>query len=214
MSYWMNAALSYCIIISVIISIFKYKRIVNHFRPFVFSLWFNFLGCISSTLAAFFWRSNAIVHNIYFIGICMLVLWQFNQWGLFSKYRHLFKIVLLTFVFVWVIDNFIIGSPFLFNPYARIINSFLIVLMSIQLLSDQLLASWQSFWKNSVLLILFSYIIYFVVKILVEVSWQFGTTMSDSFMITTYFFYSFVNFLVNIIYVPAVIWIPVKPKFT
>ena len=214
MSYWMNAALSYCIIISVIISIFKYKRIVNHFRPFVFSLWFNFLGCISSTLAAFFWRSNAIVHNIYFIGICMLVLWQFNQWGLFSKYRHLFKIVLLTFVFVWVIDTFIIGSPFLFNPFARIINSFLIVLMSIQLLSDQLLASWQSFWKNSVLLILFSYIIYFVVRILVEVAWQFGTTMSDSFMITTYFFYSFVNFLVNIIYVPAVIWIPVKPKFT
>ena len=214
MSYWINAAVSYSIIISVVISCFKYKRIVNHFRPFVFSLWFNFLGCISSTLAAFFWRSNAIVHNIYFIGFCMLVLWQFNQWGLFSKYRHLFKIVLLTFVFVWVIDNFIIGSLFLFNPFARIINSFLIVLMSIQLLSDQSLASWQSFWKNSVLLILFSYIIYFVVKILVEVAWQFGTTMSDSFMIVTYFFYAWINFLVNIIYVPAVIWIPVKPKFT
>jgi hypothetical protein len=144
----------------------------------------------------------------------LLILWQFKQWGLFSKYRHLFQIVLLTFVFIWVIDNFIIGSPFEFNPYARIINSFLIVLMSIQLLSGELLASWESFWKNSVLLILFSYIIFFVVKVLVEVAWQFGTTMSDSFMLITYFSFVFVNFLVNIIYVPAVIWIPVKPRFT
>jgi hypothetical protein len=94
----------------------------------------------------------------------LLILWQFNQWGLFSKYRHLFQIVLLTFVFVWVIDNFIIGSPFVFNSYARIINSFLIVLMSIQLLSGELLASWESFWKNSVLLVLFSYVIFFCSK--------------------------------------------------
>ncbi|MFN5418714.1 MAG: hypothetical protein ACK487_00050, partial [Sphingomonadales bacterium] len=81
-------------------------------------------------------------------------------------------------------------------------------------LSGELLASCESFWKNYVLLILFSYIIFFVVKVLVEVAWQFGTTMSDSFMLITYFSFVFVNFLVNIIYVPAVIWIPVKPRFT
>lgn len=213
MNYWINVASSYSIIISVVISIFKYKRIVNHFWPFAFSLWFNFLGCISSTLAAFFWRSNAIVHNIYFIISCILILWQFDRWGLFSKYRHLFKIVLLTFVFVWVIDNFIIGSPFVFNPYARIINSFLIVLMSIQLLSSELVASWVPFWKNSVLLILVAYIIFFVVKIVTEVAWQFGAMLSDSFMIKVYFFYVYTNFLVNIIYVPAVIWVPVKQKY-
>jgi hypothetical protein len=214
MPYWVSTLLEFSIIISVIISFQKLSRIRKDYLPFVISLWCSLLGSVISEISIFLWRTNVVSSNFYFIIFCLLILWQFKRWGLFGDKPIVFYSGLGFFIVVWAVDNFIVGTLFNFNPYARIINSMVIVLLSIQLLSSELAASTVSFWKSSIQLILVSYIVLFTVKIVTEFFWQYGMRLGDSFMINIYFLYFYTNFATNLLFTIALLWIPVTTRYS
>jgi|LauGreDrversion4_2_1035121.scaffolds.fasta_scaffold75623_3 hypothetical protein len=214
MPYWLSSLLQFSILIAVIIAYMKRRHIHNQYWPFVISIWFNLCGCVASQVANFYFGGNAVTSNIYFIIFCLLVLWQFQRWGLFSDVSKGFYLALAAFIVIWFVDTFIVGSLSAFNPYSRIINSMIIVLFSIQLLSSELLTSETSFWKNSRQLILVAYILLFTIKIITEIFWQFGWQLGDSFVFNIYISYQLINFVVNLLYVIATQWIPTNTRYS
>lgn len=214
MNYWISVIFSFSIIISVIISCFKLKRISTRYYPFVLAVWFNLLGCIASLVASLVWRNNAVTSNIYFIVFCLLIVWQFKNWGIFGDRTSMFYALVAALVAVWIFDNFLWGSLMEFNPIARVINSMVIVILSIRLLSSELTVAVESFWKSSIRLILCTYVILFTVKIITEFFWQYGIQLGDDFKINIYFLYGCINFLANLMYALAMLWIPVTTRYS
>ena len=206
--------MQFSILISVVISFQKVRHVRTDYVPFVISLWFNLFGCIASELAIRYLGSNAVSANCYFIIFCLLILWQFKRWRLFDDRPSDFYVLIAGFVVVWVIDNFIVGSLFVFNPYARIINSMVIVLLSIHLLSSQLTVRQEPFWKSSKQVILVAYILLLTVKIITEIFWQFGSQLGGGFMNNVSFLYQYINFAANLLYAYAMLWIPVTTRYS
>ena len=195
MPYWVCVFLEFTILISIVISFVKFKQISRDYLPFVFSLWVTLISSVVGLYFSLFHRNNAAPSNIYFIVFCLLILWQFKQWKLFAGCPKAFYGLMGAFVASWVLDTFVVGSLFKFNPYARIIISFVIVILSIQL-------------------ILTAYIVLFTVKIITEFFWQYGVILGDDFMISIFYFYIFVNFLANLLYALAMLWIPVTTRYS
>jgi hypothetical protein len=186
----------------------------KEFVPFIISLWVNLLGCLVAEFSIYVWGANAISSNFYFIFFCLLIVWQFKRWGLFSQRPDAFYIVVAVFVLIWSVDNLILGNLYSFNPYARILNSMAIVLLSIHLLSSELAVPNESFWKNSRQLILVAYILLFTVKIITEFFWQYGLQFGTPLVSYIYAFYQIVILVANLLYTLAVIWIPVNTHYS
>jgi len=214
MPYWVCVFLEFTILISIVISFVKFKQISRDYLPFVFSLWVTLISSVVGLYFSLFHRNNAAPSNIYFIVFCLLILWQFKQWKLFAGCPKAFYGLMGAFVASWVLDTFVVGSLFKFNPYARIIISFVIVILSIQLLSGERQMPVLSFWRSSIQLILTAYIVLFTVKIITEFFWQYGVILGDDFMISIFYFYIFVNFLANLLYALAMLWIPVTTRYS
>ena len=214
MPYWLSSSLQFSILIAVIIAYTKRKHIHKQYFPFIISIWFNLIGCVASQVANFYFGGNAVTSNIYFIIFCLLILWQFQRWGLFSNVSKRFYLALAAFIVIWFVDTFIVGSLSAFNPYSRIINSMIIVLFSIQLLSSELVTSETSFWKNSRQLILVAYVLLFTVKIITEIFWQFGMQLGFTFSNSIYLSYQLINFIVNLLYAIAILWIPTNTRYS
>jgi len=211
--YSVSVLLDFSILISVIISLQKLRDVRKEYLPFIVSVWVNLLGCIATEIAIYFWRSNGIIANFYFIIFCLLILWQFKRWGLFSDRPAAFYVMLGVFVLVWSVDNLVIGTLYKFNPYARIINSMAIVLLSVHLLSSELVDEAKSFWKSSKQLILMTYILLFTIKMITEFFWQYGIQLGDSFMVSIFLIYQYINFTANLLYAYAMLWIPLTTRY-
>jgi|688.fasta_scaffold383719_2 hypothetical protein len=214
MPYWLVVLLEYSIIISIGFSLQKLRHVEKEFIPFIISLWVNFLACIATDFAIYMWEGNAVVSNIYFILFCVLIVWQFKQWGLFSHRPRAFYVVVAMFVLIWSVDNLLLGNLNSFNPYARILNSIVIVLLAIHLLSSELVPTSESFWKSPRQLILVAYILLFTVKLITEVFWQYGMQIGDLFLVYIYILYQIVNFFANLLYSLAVLWIPDTTRYS
>jgi hypothetical protein len=212
--YWLNIVLQFSILIAAVIAYLKRKRIHKKYLPFIISVWINLGGCIVNQIANFFFSGNAVSSNIYFIIFCLLVLWQFRCWELFSDRPLAYYILGGLFILVWLFDNLVLGTLFAFNPYARIINSVAIVLMSIHLFSGGLQDQSKVFWKNSKQIILVAYILFFTVKFITEFFWQYGRQLGDSFLINIIICYQGINFFVNLLYALATLWIPVNTRYS
>ncbi len=212
--YWVSVVMEFSVLISVAISFLKVQHVSKDYIPFVISLWFNLFGCIVSEFTMRVWGSNAVSANCYFIIFSLLILWQFKRWRLFDNRPSDFYVLIAVFVVIWIIDNFIVGSLFVFNPYARIINSMVMVLLSIHLLSSQLTIHPEPFWKSAKQLILVTYILLLTVKIATEFFWQFGSQLGDLFMNNVSSIYQYINFAANLLYAYTMLWIPVTTRYS
>ncbi|MFM8813189.1 MAG: hypothetical protein ACKODW_05365, partial [Methylophilaceae bacterium] len=54
----------------------------------------------------------------------------------------------------------------------------------------------------------------FTIKVITEIFWQYGMQIGDSFLHYIYIVYQIVNFLVNLLYALAVLWIPVTTRYS
>jgi hypothetical protein len=214
MNYTLIEILSYFIGISVCISLIRWKHIQQRDYFFIAFLWAGLLSEVIATVSIKLFRTNAVVSNIYTLITPVLLILQFNRWGLFKSSLQLYVWLIGLVSLVWLWENFIYSSIFSFGSYSGIVTSFLIVLMSIHMINVLINQEQLARVKNTVFLICASFILFFTTEMLVEIFWLYGLNASKDFRQSIYRIITYVNLLVNILYAIAVLWMPKKREFT
>ncbi len=212
MTFELNAILSNSIWIGVVICWVRFKKISPAYYPFVFLLTIGAINEIASIIMVKLTNSNAINYNLYSLVEFFLITWQFWRWNQFSKNKALYQLILAVGLTFWITENFVVKNIHSFNSYFVIGASFFIVLMSIHRI-NQLLYTTDSLLKNASFIICLCFVFYFTYAVLVEAFWAYGFTESASFVTRIYTILIYTNFIVNLVYAFAALWIPTKPKF-
>lgn len=213
-SFTIAVILSFSILIAAIISIIKFSRIRNTYRPFIYLVWIGGVNEIVSFLLIINRHYNIINSVVYGLCEAMLLLWFFRNLGIFNKNKLLFYLLLLLFLSLWVIESFFFkdfGARY--NSYFGITYSLPVVLLSITAI-NRILFEEKDILKNPVFWICIGMIIYFTYKIVVDMFWLYGLKESKNFRQSVLTILMFINFLCNLIYAMAILWMRKKQAFT
>ena len=213
MSYKLVEWLAYLVGIPAIIGLIRIKRISQVYFPFILLLWVGLASEIVTTVLINHGLSNALSSNIYVLLESVLILFFFERMDLF-KSRQIFYLLLFLFAGGWIIENFVLLNINRFNSYFRIGYSFIVVLLSINMINRLMLQERTRMLRNPVFLIMIGFIVFFTYKALIEIFWVYGLNASDSFKFLVYRIMTYINLSANIVFTIAVLWIPRKQEFT
>ncbi len=214
MNYWLRLVLSFTIIIPVVVSWWRFKKIPPVYHPFIFCLWLGLLNEVLSYVLSRVIHSNAVNSNLYVLAESLLLLWQFHRWQLFGKWPPLATITACAFIAVWLVENFITGHITAFSSWFRILYSFVIVLMSIVVLNGLLLREKRGLLTHPVFWICAAFCLYYTYNVLVETFWVYGLNRGKEFRMNVYAIKLVINVISNLIFTAAILWIPTKQRFT
>jgi hypothetical protein len=212
MSYEFAIAFAFSIAIPAVLGFFKYPAANEDYTPFFFYIWIGLLNEIISVIFNYSGQSNAINSNIYVLIESVLILWLFRRLKLFKTYNIFYTLVFL-YLAVWITENLFVSTISFFNSYFRIVYSFVTVLMSIQVVNQLIVREQKSITRHSAFIICIGFIIYYTYKILVEVFWLYGLNNSPEFQTDVYNILHIINFICNLIYALAIVWVPKKKEF-
>ena len=213
MSLHAYSILTYSLAIAAIIGLVRFKNTSMVFLPFLLFLWTGLANEVASTITGKLIRNTAINNNIYVLLESCLIVWQFQRWGLFKDQKKLFPFLLAAFCTVWTVETLIIYKITAVSSYFRIFYSFVVVLMSINMINALIVNESRSLLKNAAFLICIGFIIFFTYKILVEIFWVYGLNGSKEFRNNVYSILRFINLFCNLIYALATLWVPRKQIF-
>ena|ERR1051325_7676553 len=140
MSPTLKTIFSFSIVIAALISWIRLKKINPAYYPFILLIWIGLLNELISYFIIRDGHSTAFNNNIYSLLESLLILLQFERWGLFNRSKYLFVALLTSLPLFWVIETFFVKGIDQFITYFRIYYSFLVVLMSINIINEQLIS--------------------------------------------------------------------------
>jgi hypothetical protein len=214
MNYSLRLILSFSIIIPVIISWIRLKKINPAYYPFIFCLWLGLANEITSYIFSRISHSNAVNSNVYVLLEFYFITWQFYTWHLFKRARYSCYLLLGILTAAWILENFFISDIKHFNSYFRILYYFSVVCMSITMVNTLLIRERKSIIRSPIFLICCSFIIYYTYSIVVEAFWVYGLNSGKEFRIKVYRVLLFINVLANLTYSFAIPWMRTKQRFT
>ena len=213
MDYWVLRVLSYTIIISVVVSIFRLRVIDKKFYPIIFFIWVCFFNEIASDIDAVIFRNNAINTNLYHLLFTISLVSQFHVWKVLGSGRRFYFLIVSAVFFVWALTNFYFSNLWVFNSYTYLFHFILIVFLSVRLLGKNPFANYGFEMGRVIFLFCLALTIKFASSILVEIFWIYGLTSSDIFLLNIYGIINFVNLVFNILLAIAVFKIPKKREY-
>jgi len=205
---------SFSILIAAAISWVRYKKIDPQFTPFIICISVAVCNEMISFIITRLHYTTAYNNNSYVLLEALLITWQFKNWGLFSRSRYLFIMLMLAIPMGWVIENLLVFRLSQVSSYFRISYSYLIVMMSINIMCSLIISYRDKLLRSSVFLICLGFVIYFTNKILFEAFWLYGLNAGSEFRNNVFIVLTWINLIVNLIYAVAVLWIPKKPLYT
>lgn len=215
MNFWYSLILNKCILIPAITGLVRFGKISRAFYPFVYCIWIGAITEISSDILILNRHSNAIITDIYILVESLFFIWLFNNWKLFYRNKVYFKVIGACLLVGWTIEMLLFATPIYFNSYFRIGDSFLVVIMSITIMNRLITLERKSLLKNAVFLFCISFVFYYTFQILVEVFMLYGESFKiRMFSRNVYYISTFTNFITNLLYTIAILWIPARQNFT
>ncbi|PWU00672.1 MAG: hypothetical protein C5B52_08535 [Bacteroidetes bacterium] len=214
MNYTIAELFNFSILVPAVTAWIRFKKVNPIFLPVVYFIWIGTLNEIISLIINLAGYSNAINSNIYvLIEACILTL-QFAKWDLFRKKESLYKIVLISLLVFWLLENFVVGSIRQFSSYFRIYYSFLVALMSVTEINRLIVTDRKNLFKNPIFLFCIGFIIYFTYKVLVETFWVYGLNYKRTFRNSVYDILLWINLFANLTYATGFLWMNRKLRFT
>lgn len=214
MNYYLRLALNLLIIVPAIVGWVRFSKISPAFLPFLLFVWVGALSEIYSAIVVnFFHLYNIVSFNIYSLAEICLLLWYFKRLNLFNA--KTLKFLLLTSGIVWLLETIFVSKLSLdFNNYSRIFFDFIIVLLSIAMLNQQLLKARKNLLKDAVFIICIGFILMFTYSLLVASFFLYRLNMSDNFHRNISLIFVFMNFFCNMVYAVAILLMPKRQAFT
>lgn len=203
-----SAVLSKTIYMPAIAGIMVFKKIDTSFHPFLFYIW---VGTVNETLSTEIINRGGQTNlntNIYVIIASVLLVWFFRKQGVIRS-RIFYILILASLGIVWLLEHFIFGWITDFTTWFRTYWSFLVVLLGINALNLVLLKRVNLF-RDSLFLISMALVIFYIYKSIVQAFGIYGLVASAEFNETIYLILMYLNALTNLVYVPAILWIPRK----
>lgn len=214
MSHFEIVLSSSTILLPAIIAVIRFRNIEKSFYPFIICLWVGTLNEIASVVVSWLGYSTILNNNIYVLAEALLILWQFKEWGLFHGYKKSYNTLMSLLVTVWFFENNNITELGKLTLHFRLVYSLMIVILSIQLNTGLVFTYKKNLLKSPVFLLCSGFTVYFTYKILIEVFWVYGLNASIDFRKNVYIILTWINGLVNILYLIAILCIPAKPRYT
>lgn len=214
MNYYLRLALNLLIIVPAIVGWVRFSKISPAFLPFLLFIWIGTLNEIySAIIVNFFHQYNLINSNIYMLVEVCLLLWQFKRLNLFDT--QIFNFLLLTCNVVWLADTILVTRLSLdSNNYSRIFFSFLIVLLSIGMLNQQLLKERKNLLRGAIFIICIGFILMFTYSLLIGSFFLYKVNMSNTFQRNISLIFVFMNLFCNMVYAIAILLMPKRQAFT
>jgi hypothetical protein len=214
MSYSTIEIFSFSIVAAALIGGIRFTRISPAYYPFLICIWAGLLNEIISYIIIHSGHSNAPNSNIYILAEALLLTWQFKRWGIFARTKILFHGLIIFFVSVWVLENFVVYKITYFSSYFRMVYSFALALMSINHINVLIHKERKQLLRNPEFLICMAFVIYYTYKVMVEAFWIYGLNNSDDFRKNVYLILAYINLFANLIYALAILWMPTKHRFS
>jgi hypothetical protein len=122
-------------------------------------------------------------------------------------------VLIAIFIITWISENFIISKITYFSSYFIIEYSFILVMMSITIINRLIIMERNNILKNPTFLLCIAFVFYYTLQTMVEAFWVYG--INDTNFSNNVFNISVItNFITNLLYTVAIIWIPTRQKFT
>lgn len=203
---------SQLVCIPLTIGLIRFNKTVASFQPFLLLLALAFLSeTISFICISVLETSNAVPLNLYGLAESIVILYQFYVWGVLKRKRKLFIGLLTGFAAVWITENIIFNRIETFSPWFRVTYAFITVLLSINEINYLIVKDNKSLFRNARFLVCLGFIIIFIYQIIYEASLFLG---SDTVLaLKIIFMFNYINAFVNLIYLIAVLCIPVKSSY-
>lgn len=208
--------LSLSIVPAAIIGMVRYRKMDTSYHPFVYYTWYVLLFEIIVYLlsAQKAYNTLGVLFNIYAIIEFFLLTWIFHKWGLFKRNRAIIFSIMIVFFILWVASIFYFRGIYKRNNHFAIAYSFTLIFYSISSFHRLVIQEYRTifsnpkFWICTGIIIFYSYfVIGSSVRILINRS-----ITNDLFFEKLQKIDVYSNFLVNILYAIAVIWIPNNKK--
>ncbi len=213
MNFIVNSFLSLSISIGAIIGWVRFRKTSPAYWPFLWLMWtglyYELLG-IAVMQAGYY---NAIGYNTYALVESLLLGLQFWRWRLFGKIRARYFALQSLFITGWIVDNFMIAPIHVFSSYFTIGRSIVIVLLSVGMLYLLFEKPVASLVRHPVFLICIGLVVLFTYTAIVEGFLIFGAGLSKLFRVRIFFILACINFITNIIFAFAILWMPIKRRY-
>ncbi|MBS1602017.1 MAG: hypothetical protein JST42_05065 [Bacteroidetes bacterium] len=207
--------ISQTIFLPLITGLVRWRRIGQGYQPFFIVI---FLAVLAENLDYYLIKirhhSNAVPSNVYALAESLLILWQFYVWGLWRTRKPVFYGLIALLCLVWTTENLVLGHITDFPPYFKFLESFLVVLLSVNKINFMITHDNRKLLRRPDFLFCIGFIIFFIYKIVYE--WAYQVSLYDESRITNTIIasFSYINALTNIIFAIAFLLIPVPQKFT
>lgn len=212
LNYYFMLGLGYTSVISVVIGLVRFKKILKPYRLFVVFLLVGFLNDVLNPIIIAIFHANAVNANIYVLVESIMLVFLFYNWGSFGKTILFFLIGL--FIAVWTAENIVFGSLKQINSFFRLFYSLALVILSIDQINVTMMHERKNLFKNARFIICFLFAFYYTFKATYEVFYFVPLRMSNHFYDNLFLILVFVNLFANLGYALATLWIPTKQKFT
>jgi hypothetical protein len=211
-SYLVIVLLSYSIFVAGIIGAFRFNQIREIYKPFIYLIW---IGCLNEAISTYLMFSGYYTifnGTIYEICESIFLLWFFKKLRVLKT--KAFYLLLSAFVVLWLTEVFFkTHLKTSFTYYFNAVYYFCIVLLSIRAINN-LLFTEKELLKNSTFLICSGMIIFFTYSIISRMFWLFDQNFSNAFFRNVQDIFFLINFLTNLIYALAVLWMRKRQAFT
>jgi hypothetical protein len=204
----------YAIALPAIAGLCRWRNVEKKDKLFIVLIWMGLLNEIASQILIHTIRNNAINTNIYYLIEGILTVELFKQWNLFGNSRKISKSIIIVFLLVWIIENLVLSTITQFNSYFNILCSFVVVMMSINMINRIIIEEKKLLLRNAIFLICIGFIVFFTYAILIEIFLLYGLDASVSFRKAIFRINDYVNLFSNLVYTMAIIWMPKKNTYT
>lgn len=205
--------LSLAVFFPLVLCLLRYKSLEEGYNAFQWLIFLAALTEIASHLSIRYFKTNAVVTNIYSLAECIILLYQFYYWRKNKLVRKLITIVAIVCSVIWIAENIIAGYINVFRPAFRISYAFFLVLLSINEINYLITHENRRLLTNARFILCLGFLIFFLYQILLEASFFISTRESHTVSNKIIELSVYINLLVNILYGIAILLIPKKSIF-
>lgn len=188
----------------------RFQKIETSYHPFLYFIWAGCINELISFMLILDRKSNYVNSNVYVLIASILLIWFFNRQRLFGKSNYAFFVITAGLVTVWCAEIMFLKNIAEITSIFRIFFSFIVTLLSIQMINTLLISGTKKLIKNALFLTCLAFALYFTYRMVVEAFWIYGLKSSTSFQLLIWDITVFVNLFTNLIYALALLWTPKK----
>lgn len=214
MNFYLFAIFSYSIFVAAGLGLSRLKKVNTDYYPFIiYTILASFNEIYSYIIVTQYGLSNNANNNIYTLLEALIITWQFLRWGFFAGKKWLYYILQSLFLTIWLFDLYWFADLFSLFHHYRIYYAIVLVLICLASVNRLAFDNTQSLFRNTRFLVYAAFIILYTFKIITESFWLYGLKHSDIFLFKVYGLFAYLNLIINLLFIPAVLWIPKKPRF-